>query len=89
MTTTSIPLSVEEVLNKNVDIDTDLDKDLLLRQSKLLYPELDEWVLNMAIEAYLNSKKNCEDMKDGEGVSSPYDEGVEAPMRQLKGGVND
>ena len=64
MTTSSIPLSVEEVLNDNVDIDTDLDKDLLLRQSKLLYPEVDEWVLNMAIEAYLNSKKNCEDMKE-------------------------
>ena len=57
-------LSVEEVLNNNVDIDTDLDKDLLLRQSKLLYPKVDEWVLNMAIEAYLNSKKNCEDMKE-------------------------
>jgi hypothetical protein len=64
MTTSSIPLSVEEVLNNNVDIDTDLDKDLLLRQSKLLYPEVDEWVLNMAIEAYLNSKKICEDMKE-------------------------
>ena len=50
-------LSVDEVLNNNIDIDTDLDKDLLLRQSKLLYPEVDEWVLNMAIEAYLNSKK--------------------------------
>ena len=55
-------LSVDEVLNNNVD--TDLDKDLLLRQSKLMYPEVDEWVLNMAIEAYLNSKKNCEDMKE-------------------------
>ena len=50
-------LSVDEVLNNNVDTDTDLDKDLLLRQSKLLYPEVDEWVLNMAIESYLNSKK--------------------------------
>ena len=58
-------LSVDEVLNNNVDIDTDLDKDLLMRQSKLMYPEIDEWVITMAIEAYLNSKKNCEDMKGG------------------------
>ncbi len=78
-------LSVDEVLNNNVDTDTDLDKDLLMRQAKLMYSEVDEWVLTLAIEAYLNSKKNCEDMKDGEGVSStfvPYDEGVEAPLRR-------
>ena len=75
-------LSVDEVLNNNIDKDTDLDKDLLMRQAKLMYSEVDEWVLTLAIEAYLNSKKNCEDMKDGEGVSSPYDEGVEAPLRR-------
>ena len=58
-------LSVDEVLNNNVDIDTDLDKDLLMRQSKLMYPEVDEWILTLAIEAYLNSNKKLEDMKDG------------------------
>ena len=47
--------SVKEVLN-NVDIDESLDKDILLRQSKLLYPEVEEWVLNIAIEAYLNQR---------------------------------
>jgi len=57
-------LSVDEVLNNNVDTDTDLDKDLLMRQAKLMYSEVDEWVLTLAIEAYLNSKKNCEDMKE-------------------------
>lgn len=57
-------LSVDEVLNKNIDKDTDLDKDLLMRQAKLMYSEVDEWVLTLAIEAYLNSKKNCEDMKE-------------------------
>jgi hypothetical protein len=63
MSNSSIPLSVEEVLNNNVDIDNDLDKDLLMRQAKVLYPEVDEFVLIMAIEAYLNSVKL--------GVSSP------------------
>jgi hypothetical protein len=48
--------SVKEVLN-NVDIEETLDKELLLRQSKLLYPEVEEWVLNIAIEAYLNALK--------------------------------
>jgi len=57
-------LSVDEVLNNNVDIDTDLDKDLLMRQSKLMYPEVDEWILTLAIEAYLNSNKKLEDMKE-------------------------
>ena len=57
MSNSSIPLSVEEVLNNNVDIDNDLDKDLLMRQAKVLYPEVDEFVLIMSIEAYLNSVK--------------------------------
>jgi hypothetical protein len=71
MSNSSIPLSVEEVLNNNVDIDNDSDKDLLMRQAKVLYPEVDEFVLIMAIEAYLNSvKKNCEEV----GVSSPSDD---------------
>jgi hypothetical protein len=47
--------TVQEVL-KNVNIDVELDKDLLLRQSRLLYPEVEEWLLNLAIEAYLKEK---------------------------------
>ena len=48
--------SVKEVLN-NLDIEETLDKELLLRQSKLLYPEVEEWILNIAIEAYINGLK--------------------------------
>ena len=48
--------SVKEVKN-NVDVDEEMNKDLLLRQSRLLYPEVEDWVLNMAIEAYLNELK--------------------------------
>jgi hypothetical protein len=48
--------SVQEVL-KNVDVDEEMNKDLLLRQSRLLYPEVEDWVLNMAIEAYVNELK--------------------------------
>jgi hypothetical protein len=28
-----------------------------LRQSRLLYPEVEDWVLNMAIEAYVSELK--------------------------------
>ena len=31
------------------------DRDLLLRQASILYPEVESWVLNLAIEAYENS----------------------------------
>mgnify|MGYP000441941167 CR=1 FL=1 len=48
--------SVKEVL-KNVDVDEEMNKDLLLRQSRLIYPEVEDWVLNMAIEAYVNELK--------------------------------
>jgi hypothetical protein len=60
-----------------IDIPTDLeiegsiDYDILLRQSKLLFPEVDEWVLKMAVLAYFkNGKKeefptpNEEDVKE-------------------------
>lgn len=40
--------------NTNVPLD-EIDKDLLLRQSQLLYPEVEDWILNMALEAYINS----------------------------------
>ena len=33
----------------------DIDRDLLLRQSRLLYPDVEDWVLNMSIEAYIKS----------------------------------
>lgn len=52
-------LSVEEI-KKNVDVDEEMKKDLLLRQSRLLYPEVEDWVLNMAIEAYVNELKKEE-----------------------------
>jgi hypothetical protein len=51
--------SVKEVL-KNVDVDEEMNKDLLLRQSRLIYPEVEDWVLNMAIEAYVNELKKEE-----------------------------
>jgi len=49
-------LSVKEVLN-NVDVDEEMNKDILIRQARLLYGDIEDWVLNMAIEAYVNELK--------------------------------
>ena len=38
----------------NVPFD-DIDRDLLLRQSRLLYSEVEDWILEMSIDAYINS----------------------------------
>jgi hypothetical protein len=56
------PLTIQEVKN-NVDVNEEMNKDLLLRQSRLLYPEVEDWVLNMAIEAYVNEIKREEPLK--------------------------
>lgn len=48
--------SVKDIL-KNVDVEEEMDKDVLLRQSKLLYPEVEEWILKIAVEGYINTIK--------------------------------
>ena len=47
----------------NID---EIDKDMLLRQSRILYPEVEDWLLNLAIEAYENSIKTDASIKDCE-----------------------
>jgi len=36
----------------NID---EIDKDILLRQASILYPEVESWILKLAVEAYENS----------------------------------
>ena len=33
----------------------DIEKDLLLRQAQILYPDCEKWVMDLAMEAYFNS----------------------------------
>jgi hypothetical protein len=33
------------------------EKDMLLRQSRILYPEVEEWILVMTVSAYLKQKQ--------------------------------
>jgi len=43
-------------MNKIDEIE--IQKDLLMRQSKILYPDCEQWVLDLAMEAYFNSLKS-------------------------------
>ena len=36
----------------------DIEKDLLLRQAQLLYPECEPWIMDIAMEAYFNLLKS-------------------------------
>jgi hypothetical protein len=36
----------------------DIEKDLLKRQAQILYPDCEQWVMDLALEAYYNSLKN-------------------------------
>ncbi len=42
----------------------EIERDLLFRQSKLIYPDVEDWVLNMAIEAYQNEIKQEKDLNE-------------------------
>lgn len=59
-----INIDTTEDIVDNITKQEEFEKDLLLRQSKLLYPDVEDWVLNMAIEAYQNELKNEKDMNE-------------------------
>ena len=43
--------------------DETLKKDMLLRQAKVLYPELEEWLLEMAVNMHIAQEKENEKEK--------------------------
>jgi hypothetical protein len=43
--------------------DETLKKDMLLRQAKLLYPELEEWLLEMAVNIHIAQEKQNDEVK--------------------------
>ena len=47
----------------------EIDKDLLMRQAKLLYPDVDEFILEMAIRAHINLEGKSFEGNDEEGNS--------------------
>jgi len=53
----------EPILHDNFEEEeAKIEKDILLRQSRLLYPEVEEWILEMAVSAYLKQKEQNPDM---------------------------
>ena len=43
--------------------DETLRKDMLLRQAKVLYPELEEWLLEMAVNIHIAQEKQNDMVK--------------------------
>ena len=43
--------------------DETLKKDMLLRQARVLYPELEEWLLEMAVNMHIAQEKENEKVK--------------------------
>ena len=43
--------------------DETLKKDILSRQSRILYPELEEWLLEMAVNMHIAQEKENEKVK--------------------------
>ena len=43
--------------------DDTLKKDMLLRQARVLYPELEEWLLEMAVNMHIAQEKEKDKVK--------------------------
>jgi len=42
-------------MNKKDEIQ--IDKDILMKQAQILYPDCESWIMDLAMEAYFNSLK--------------------------------
>ena len=49
--------------NEDDEGDETLKKDMLLRQARVLYPELEEWLLEMVVNMHLAQEKENEKVK--------------------------
>jgi len=76
-------LSLNKMDIKEIEEDEErqMEEELLLRQAKVLYPDVEQWVLEMAIKAHLNIEALGEDYnpnpEDGERVKQTYFTGLE------------
>ena len=53
----------EPILHDSFEEDeAEEEKDMLLRQSRILYPEVEEWILVMTVTAYLKQKEQNPDI---------------------------
>jgi hypothetical protein len=55
--------SKEKMYNEDDEGDETLKKDMLLRQARVLYPEMEEWLLEMAVVMHIAQEKENEKVK--------------------------
>jgi hypothetical protein len=55
--------SKEKMYSEDDEGDETLKKDMLLRQARVLYPELEEWLLEMAVNMHIAQEKENEKVK--------------------------
>ena len=55
--------SKEKMYSEDDEGDETLKKDMLLRQARVLYPELEEWLLEMTVNMHIAQEKKNERVK--------------------------
>ena len=55
--------SKEKMYSEDDEGDETLKKDMLLRQARVLYPELEEWLLEMAVNIHIAQEKQNDMVK--------------------------
>jgi hypothetical protein len=53
----------EKMYSEDDEGDKTLKKDMFLRQSRVLYPELEEWLLEMTVNMYIVQEKENQKVK--------------------------
>ena len=53
----------EKMYSEDDEGDETLKKDMLLRQARVLYPELEEWLLEMAVNMHIAQEKQNDIVK--------------------------
>ena len=61
-------MTIKNIYPVSFNKDQELDFDLLLKQAKVLYPEVEEWVLKIAVEAYIRQGGNDRPDVSGEAI---------------------
>ena len=54
--------------------DREFEEEMLMRECRIRYPEVEEWILKMAIQAHLNlnGEKFVGDDEEGERIKQSY-----------------
>jgi hypothetical protein len=63
------------------DEEYEMKQEMLMRETKLRFPEVEDWVISMAVKAYLNLETLGSDYdpnpEEGERIKKTYFDGLE------------